>query len=192
MLVIEGAGIGLGGSYWPHYLLQMVPSVTLGAAWLAGRSRRRVPRVLIAFAAGSCLLATSSAFFVPGPGRTADAAVIGYLAQAHSIGDTGYVAYGHPNILESSGLRPTYPYMWSLPLRVLDPHLTTLTAQMRSNRAPAWFVQGSPVNSWHIDSLGTLQRTRDERYRLVATVCGVPVYLLRGVSRPDPGAPSTC
>jgi len=191
MLVIEGAGIGLGGSYWPHYLLQLVPSVALGAAWLAGRSRRRVPRVLIAFATASCLVATSSTFFAPGPGR-AEAAVSRYLAQAHAIGDTGYVAYGHPNILESSGLRPTYPYMWSLGLRVLDPDLTKLTAQMRSNRAPTWFVQGGPVNSWHIDSLGTLRRTRDERYRLVATVCGVPVYLLRGVSRLNPGAPSTC
>ena len=122
----------------------------------------------------------------------ADAAVAGYLAQAHANADTRYVAYGHPNILESSGLKPAYTHMWSLPLRVLDPHLTDLTSQMRGPRAPTWFVQGAPLNSWNIDRLGTLQRTRDQRYRLVATVCGVPIYLLKGVPRPTGASTAGC
>lgn len=191
MAAVEVVSIGLGGSYWPHYLLQTVPTATLGMAWLAGRRRRRIPWALLAFATASCLVTTTATSSGSGPSRR-DAAISEYLRQAHARGDSGYVAYGHPNILESSGLRPTYPYMWSLPLRVLDPDLVKLTTQMRSDRAPTWFIQGSPVNSWQIDSHGTLQRTRDQRYRVVATVCGVPVYLLRSTARPDPGAPSTC
>ncbi len=190
MLLIEGASIAVGGSYWSHYLIALIPSVAVGAAWLAIQPRR-VSRILVALLAATNLMAAGSYLVYAHTGGT-EASVASYLARAHAAGDTGFVAYGHPNILESSGLTPVYPQLWSLPLRVLDPDLTHLTRQLRGPRAPTWFVQGSSLNSWDIDRLGTLARTRDSRYRLVATICDVPIYLLKGVSRSDPTMAGTC
>lgn len=190
VLLIEGASVAVGGSYWSHYLIAMIPSVALGAAWLVTRSHW-VPRNLVAILAAANLMATGIYLGSSHTGGT-DAVVADYLAQARASGDTGYVAYGHANILESSGLIPVYPQLWSLPLRVLDPQLTHLTRQLRGPRAPTWFVQGGSVNSWNLDRLGRLERTRDDRYRLVATVCDVPIYLLKGVSRSAPTVIGSC
>ncbi|MBB6629754.1 hypothetical protein H5V45_20725 [Nocardioides sp. KIGAM211] len=191
MLVVEVAGIVLGGSYWSHYLVALVPSVVLGVGWLAGRGKLRVTVLLVGAVAVACVVGMGNLLARPANNHV-DAALVGYLASVDRPGDTGYVGYGHPNILLDSGLRPAYPYLWSLTLRVLDPDLELLTRRLSGPDAPTWYVQGTPENSWGIDDSGILTRTLAEHYRQVATVCDVPVYLVKGVSRPTGVSSDDC
>ncbi len=188
MLVVEITGIVVGGSYWSHYLVALVPSVVLGVGWLVGRGKLRITVLLVGVVALASVVGMGDLLTRPANNKV-DAALVAYLASVDRPGDTGYVGYGHPNILLDSGLRPGYTYLWSIPLRVLDPHLEQLNRRLSGPHAPTWYVQGTPENSWGIDDSGTLTRTLDEYYRRVATVCDVPVYLLKGVYRPT-GAPT--
>ena len=81
------------------------------------------------------------------------------------------VAFGDPVLLQASGMASPYPELWSLPVRVRDPHLTDLTAVLESPRRPTWLVvAGDSLETWGVDS-PTAQRVADRRYRL-RTVIG--------------------
>ena len=55
--------------------------------------------------------------------------------------DTILVLYGAPEVVRASGLDSPYPYLWSLPIRTLDPELAQMLATMRGPDAPVWIVQ---------------------------------------------------
>ena len=57
-------------------------------------------------------------------------------AQAAEPGDTLVVFGGHAEIQLASGLPSPYPYLWSLPMRTLDPEYAELRALLASTRAP--------------------------------------------------------
>ena len=106
-----------------------------------------------------------------------------WLAASSAAGDSGFVAWGHAEVLHSSGLASPYPYLWSLPIRVRDNDLRLLVDTLRGADAPTWVVEWDSFGSWDLDDEGRLAEALDERYRLVAEVCGRDVYLLRGAVR---------
>jgi hypothetical protein len=77
-----------------------------------------------------------------------------------------------------------YPHLWSLPMRTLDPEQDRLRATLAGPEAPTWIVQVNGLNSWDIDERSRLRDLVERRYRVVAEICGSPVWLKRGVSRP--------
>ena len=128
MLVVGLAGVALGGSYWTHYLVGLVPVAALMAATLmSGVDRHAVARGAVALVAVSSLATTTVvAAAAPDIRPGTDVLVSRLLRAAAHPSDTVVVAYGQANIIQESGLRPAYPYLWSLPMRTLDPHLTRL------------------------------------------------------------------
>ena len=106
-----------------------------------------------------------------------------WLADSKAPGDTGFVAYGLPSLLEAADLSSPYPYLWSLPMRTLDPAQDRLRATLAGTRAPTWIVGVTGLNSWNIDAGGRLRALLRQRYRVVAQVCGRPVWLRRDVTR---------
>ena len=88
-----------------------------------------------------------------------------------------------------SGLRPAYPYLWSLPTRVLDPRLARMTATLGAPAGPDWVVELGLVDTWSLDPTGGAQRALDLHYRQVATVCGFPVLLRNDLRRELPPTP---
>ena len=193
LVAVDLAGVALGGSYWPHYLIALVPASALAAGALSRLpGPRRWPRAALVLVLGSALVSVLVAAVAPSP-RAGEDGLVGWLAQAHHRGDTGFVAYGHPNIVEASGLRPAgYPYLWSLPLRVEDPHLTRLTASLSSPSRPTWLVEWIDLDAWGIDTQGHLADAVAGHYRLVGRVCGTPVYLRDDDRRTLPPPPHTC
>jgi hypothetical protein len=98
-------------------------------------------------------------------------------------GDTAFVAYGHPDILRSTGLASPYSGLWSLPVRVNDPRLTQLAHVRAGTRRPTWVITTSDQRSqalagWGIDP-ALAQRQLDAHYRPVADVDGHVIYLVR-------------
>ena len=53
------------------------------------------------------------------------------------------VLYGQAAIYETSRLHPAYPFMWTLPMRVLDPDLADLRALLSGPDAPTFVVAES-------------------------------------------------
>ena len=193
MLAVGTAAMVLGGSYWPHYLLQVAPATAL-AAGIAGASRGasgRRARHLSRLTAWSAVVASTGTAVVYltfpvvwWPERTGQ-----WLAGSARTGDTGVVFYGYPSVLEAADLPSPYPYLWSLPMRTLDPHHRRLHATLEGASAPAWVVQVNPLSSWDIDDAGVLRSLLQDRYRTVAEVCGHVVWLRADLERDLARAP---
>ena len=186
-----------GGSYWLHYLIALVPGLVLCAA-LVGSGRGVVlalARTGVAYAVVVATVATT--YLLVHPEATGSEQPVDSWLSAHARpGDTAFVAYGHPDILRSTGLSSPYSGLWSLPVRVNDPRLTQLARVLAGPHRPTWVITTSDrrteaLAGWGIDPT-LAQRQLDAHYRPVADVDGHVVYLVqvtapgraRGVSRP--------
>lgn len=165
LLAWEALGVVAGGSYWLHYLIGTVPGMVLLAARAvaAGAPVRRHVAALVCCAAS--VAATIGYVLVTGVPRTAGVPEMEAWLDAHARpGETGVVAWGHPEILANAGLVSPYRELWSLPVRVRDPELRELTRVLRSPDRPTWFVTRGPgLASWGIDA-SRVQPVLDARY----------------------------
>lgn len=193
----EVAGIVGGGSYWAHYLVGLVPGVVLVVSVTAMRGvrARRAGALALAFTVASAVL---SAGVQAGTARVEEARpdktdVVGtWLGNASIAGDTGTVLYGNADLLLTAQLPPGTDQLWSLPTRALDPRLLQLSQQLNGTHPSTWVVRWFPLDTWGLDPEHRVLGTLTLRYRVVAEVCGVPVYLHRGVHRSLPPLPLDC
>jgi hypothetical protein len=173
------ASILMGGSYWLHYLVEMIPAVAIVAGILAG-ALPRPGRLLMSLVATAGAVAWATALVAVPPSGTSIGTAI--RSSAHAA-DTIVSAFGDADLVESSRLTSPYPYLWSLPSRTLDPGMNTLRATVTGPTPPTWFVVRGP---------GTFERLRvahvqpvlDRDYRPWGKECGRTIYLRRGVTRP--------
>ena len=189
-LGVEFVGIVLGGNFWSHYLLGLAPMVALGAGLAAvnGQWTRR----LVMLCAATTLIATPVAAVNAHSLESSATRVGAWLRVASSPGDSAVVTFSHPNVLEESGLTTPYPYAWSLPVRTLDPKLHLLTQTLNGPNAPTWVVEWDNFNTWRLDPQQTFAQVVSDHYRLVATVCGIPVWLRDDTFRSVPPRPANC
>lgn len=194
MLVVAVGGVMGGGSYWTHYLIGMVPVTALLAAAASGSVRgSRLLAGAVAAALASTLIGTVSAVSTDRPARDSWlGATTAWMRSTEQPDDSVVVLYGQAALYQTTGLRPAYPYVWTLPMSVLDPQLTRLRAAVRGRDAPTFVIVRSPSNTSGPGPGALVQRTIDRYYRRVAVVCGSPVYVRRDVSRPSPTPPARC
>ncbi|MGZ4437213.1 MAG: hypothetical protein ACXVWU_10795 [Nocardioides sp.] len=184
----EVAAIVVGGNYWLHYLIQLAPMLALAAGM--GAPRARVLRGAVTVLVVSAVVAVVGSEAAGAQNSPPGGQLTGqWLREASRPRDTATVLFGHAEVLEASGLRSPYPYLWSLPLRTLDPRLALLRATLVGRSAPTWVVVWARLDSWGIDPHGTTQLTLATRYHSVGTVCGHRVWLRDGVHRALPARP---
>ncbi|MDQ3422510.1 MAG: hypothetical protein M3510_03820 [Actinomycetota bacterium] len=192
MLLTGTVGIALGASYWSHYLIGLVPVLALISARVAEWPQGDVSggellwrRRVVGLTASACTaVAVVTGWGAVTTGPEASAVSVGrWVGSSASGSDRLVVTYGHANVVEESGLGTAYPYLWSLPVRTLDPHLRMLAATLGSSGAPAWVVEWDDVNAWGIDDEEGVRAVLARDYREVASVCGHVVYLHLGVRR---------
>jgi hypothetical protein len=174
--------IYLGGCFWRHYLVQVAVPLAL-AAGLAVASRPRLGRLAVALIAASAAEAVISAGMHPmssGGNPLGDA--IGAVAHPD---DTIITVWGHSDVTRSSRLKSPYPYLWYLPARTLDPHLSLLEATLQGAHAPTWFVSWSGTGLHGVDT-STLTSILAQDYHRVGDLNGSVVYLHDGVHRAVP------
>lgn len=191
MTLVGLVGIAAGGSFWQHYLLQLLPAAVLAAAVTSADGRRVVAsRAILAMATISAVVAVALApVVVP---RHHESRLVDWLARARHPHDSGLVTYGQANIVEAARLHPApYPYLWSLPVRAQDPRLVRLARTLTGPDAPTWLVEWLPVDTWGLDPTGMLAHVIAREYRSIK-VCGVPVHLRRDVTRTLPPVPASC
>jgi hypothetical protein len=169
-----------GGSYWLHYLVVFVPGLVLTvAAVTATPLKRRVSasvRPVLAYAAVVTAVTFGYVVTPLGAQPAGDAPVEAWLSAHARPGDTAVVAYGHPDILDATGMSSPYPDLWSLPVRVHDPKLTAFTAVLAGSHRPDWVITvGDGLSSWGIDpASGDTQLSR--HYTEATQTDGYSIY----------------
>jgi hypothetical protein len=193
LLVFGLVAIAAGGSYWPPYLLQLGPASVLAAGAIAplasrtGSSMRAASRIVVSAAA----LGTVASLVVHAtvPGVWYSQRIGEWLAESKAAGDTAFVAYGLPSVLETADMPSPYPYLWSVPMRTLDPEQARLQETLAGPGAPSWIIQVTGLNAWGIDDDSRLQELIHDRYRTVAEICGRRVWLRQDLTRELPPPP---
>lgn len=193
-LGVAVASIALGGSYWTHYLLELVPTAALAAALLsttAGAGRlwggTAVAAVVVSVVPAVVLGAPAVNAGGCRTGEAGAAAVSAWIRARALPDDTAVTVYGGAYLLLDAGARPGYPYLWSLPVRTLDPRLDRLRAAVSGPDAATWVVRTLALRSFGLDATGSLEARLDAGYRPVADVCGRRVLLRSDLVRPATG-----
>ncbi|GAW50974.1 MULTISPECIES: hypothetical protein [unclassified Nocardioides] len=180
VLAWELVGVALGGSYWLHYLIGTVPGLVLVAAALAAHRPARTRWVVAALTYGTAVsLVATAGLAVHDRDVPPDAAVAAYLVAHEHPGDTGVVGFGNPAILENAHLTSPYPELWSLPVRVRDPHLAELTRILESSDRPSWVVvDGTSLATWGVDATAA-DPVLEREYQWVDTEGDLRIYRRR-------------
>lgn len=176
VLAWELIAVYLGGSYWLHYLLGLVPGVVLLTA--AAAQRRGRPDRFVSWSLRLMAVSTACAlaFVVVRPPERVAEPVIEFLDGRISPGDTGLVAFGAPNILQATGLASPYEDLWSLPVRVRDPDLERLSGILAGPDRPTWLiVAGRSISTWGVDA-SEAQAYVEAHYELVGEPGRFTVY----------------
>lgn len=189
LLGVDLVGLALGGSFWRDYLFPLLPATALCAALLARRASMRgvAMRAVIAAAAVSSLACLAAwVLYNAGGLQEFDEHDTGVaLRAAAEPGDTLVVYGGRADLQYESRLTSPYRYLWSLPMRTMDPDLSDLEGILTGPQPPTWIVEWVEFTTWSEDAGGALERVVEERYDEHGTGCGGrTVWLLRGTERP--------
>ncbi len=191
MLAVDLLGLALGGSFWRSYLFPLLPGTALCAALLARRATRRgtAMRAVISAAAASTVLCLVGWVLYNASGLQEydehDTGVA--LREVAAPSDTLVVYGGRADLQLESGLSSPYAYLWSLPMRTLDPDLAELDALVTGPHPPTWIVEWVEFGQWDEEHGGQLALLVQDGYVRHGTGCGDrPIWLLRGVNRAMP------
>jgi hypothetical protein len=174
MLAAEVMGAAGGGSYWTHYLVALVPGTALVAARAVATSGRPW---LVGLAVACALVSTGTDVAIAararGPVTHTEVGDVSRWVSLHARpGDTAVVLYGDASLFEDTGLRPAYPYLWTLPQRVMDPHLRGLAATLDGPARPRFVIVRMSLDPWGQDPRGRVRHALATHYRVVAHVDG--------------------
>ena len=174
-----GAGaVGVlgGGSYWAHYLIELVAPASLltGAALSRLRVGSLVAVALVALAVSGTVSGVGRARALQQ--RHGVVAVARYVRDHARPGDTQYVMYARANVGYYTGLPSPYPYAWSLLVRAHPSATARLRQLLESPRRPTWIVGWQRPTRWGLDPGGATARALHAHYRVVAHVHGHPIY----------------
>jgi hypothetical protein len=167
----------VGGSYWLHYLMGLIPGLVLLAAAAVQRPLARRRALKLAYGVAGLSTVCALAWIAVNPIDRPETPVVAYL-DAHALpGDTAVVAFGGANILQATGLHSPYPDLWSLPVRVHDPDLRHLTTVLAGPDDPTWLVvAGTSLQTWGVDATEADAYLR-AHYEPAATAGDFTIYL---------------
>lgn len=175
-LAWELAVVLLGGSYWLHYLMGLVPGLVLLTAAAVQRPLPSRRTLLLAYVVPVVSTTVALAVVLVHPIARSEQPAIDWLRANGAPGDTAVVAFGAPNILEETGMTSPYPDLWSLPVRVHDPDLERLVTVLEDPDRPRWVVvAGSSLGTWGVDAT-VADRVLAEHYAQVTTTGGWTIY----------------
>jgi hypothetical protein len=186
-LVAAVIGIVLGGSYWPHYLIALVPVTAAAAGALLGRRRWLGAIAICAIAVPTLLNAERAARSDSADFSQTTALTVGRYIHARALpGQTAYVLYARVNVVYYAGIPDPFPYNWSLMMRAVPGAQDRLRGLLASHRRPTWIVKADGTRSFGLDRSGATARLLKLHYRLAGTVCGERVLLERGAAASPP------
>jgi 4-amino-4-deoxy-L-arabinose transferase-like glycosyltransferase len=181
-LLVAGVGILLGGSYWPHYMIAVVSVTAVGCAALLARHTPIGLAAVAALAAAAIVVAEPTALHDGGDRYDRAAVTVADYLHARAMpGESAYVLYTNANVLYYSGLKPAFPYNWSLMMESIPGAVSKLRHDLASpQKRPTWLVEWQTPHAFGLDRNGLTKRLVARNYRPVAKVCGHRLLLARG------------
>jgi 4-amino-4-deoxy-L-arabinose transferase-like glycosyltransferase len=184
-------GVIGGGNFHAHYYQQLVPplAVLAGVGVAAIWERRSVAWTAAAAAAVVVSLgftaplwfdspaAQARAVFPHDPHLLSDGAVARYVRAHTGPGQRIFVLWAAADVYYLADRDPAVRYMWYRNIQAIPGALEEARDALRSSHPPALVVLENLPGG--IDKSGETTRILAERYRRVATVSGVPVYVPR-------------
>ena len=185
LLLVEAVSVKGGGGFWLHYLVGLVPGLTLvlalslgrlgpGAAWW-----RWVPRLVVV---GGVVAATWTVTVPllqdPPQASRSEQAVAAYLREHAALGRTAVVAFGRPTILEAAGMDSPYPQLWSVPVLTDDPELDHLTPVLAEQRTTWVVTRTTKLADWGLEDTTAL-KVLARNYEMVRRVGSYEVWRAR-------------
>jgi len=196
LLLVDVAGLVLGGSFWRDYLFPLLPGTALCAALLARRTSRRgiaMRSIISAATASSVLLLAGWAVYQALGMQEFDEVDTGKaMEEVAEPGDTLVVFGGRADLQVTSGMSSPYEHLWSLPMRTLDPRLKELESVVTGPDAPTWIVEWVPFENWNQKDGAYLHQLVLASYEPHGSGCGADeddprtVWLLKGTDRDLP------
>lgn len=196
LLLVDVAGLVLGGSFWRDYLFPLLPATALCAALLARRRSKRgvAMRSVITAASLSTVLLLGGWVVYQALGlQEFDEVDTGRaMREVAEPGDTLVVFGGRADLQLTSEMTSPYTHLWSLPMRTMDPDLAQLQGVVTGPDAPTWIVEWVRFDTWSTTYGTELAELVARRYEPHGTGCGTEpdhprtVWLLKGTDRPVP------
>jgi 4-amino-4-deoxy-L-arabinose transferase-like glycosyltransferase len=190
-LAVALCGFNLGGSYWPHYYVQLLAPLAV----LAGVAAASLPRPGVrAVAVAACVLpvAVFLVRLVPMSQAQREQAIPYYatsetdarvaaLVRARTSPRTPiYVLASRADLYFLADRRADFPYLWGHPLHEIPKALAKLRALLAGPDRPPWIFVYQPADK--VDRTGALDRVLDRWYRFRGDVPRTSVGILRTVS----------
>jgi 4-amino-4-deoxy-L-arabinose transferase-like glycosyltransferase len=187
------AGVNVGGLYWPHYYVQLLPPLCL----LAGLALARIRNVALAWAAAA-VVALPALAFLGGLAQASDyrsAQMVKYAlgfenderlagyVRAHSRpGQSVYALVSRADFYFLAERPSASPYLWAHPLNAIPGARAALARRLASRRRPRLVVlfQQAPLRR----SERRLRPILDRYYRTVWRAPGTGTLVLASRRRP--------
>jgi hypothetical protein len=187
-------GVLGGGSYFMHYLIELVPVSCVAAAAVLANVRTPIRIAALGVIAALALNATDdgAASAVRGAPHHRELAIGHYIRDHARPGDTQYVLYARANVVYYAGLPQPYPYLWSLMVRVRPGARARLERLLASPGRPTWVVAWQNPARWELDPDGNVERLLVRDYRVAAVVCGFPIFLRKDYPAPPRVTAGAC
>jgi 4-amino-4-deoxy-L-arabinose transferase-like glycosyltransferase len=184
-LVAGLVAVNLGGSYWTHYYVQLLPPLVLAASYAAVTVASRGMRVVLA----AILVVPALGWMValiPMSTRVRERA-IPYFAS--SVRDRHIAAAidaetqpdQHIYVLESDALlyvlaqrQTTYPYLWGMPIKKIPSAVPTLRTMLEAGDRPTLVILDTP-NANAVDPSGGIANDLARYYHPDRVVDGVTI-----------------
>jgi hypothetical protein len=185
-----------GGSYWAHYLIQLVPPCSVLAAVALVRWGRwpAIAVTSLVVATVAAVNAVKAAEHHGGSPKALELTMASFVRDHARPGDTQYVLYARANVLWYVDLPMDYPYAWSLMLQTFPDASERLQRLLASERRPTWILQWQHPNAWGLDPTGrTLALLRTHYRQAAPSFCETRTQvLLRRDDRRAVGRPRVC
>ncbi|MDQ1651572.1 MAG: hypothetical protein QOI35_772 [Cryptosporangiaceae bacterium] len=187
-------GVNLGGSYWPHYYLQLLPPVAVLAGIAVAAVRvpwlRAVALVAVVAPTAAWLVAlvpmgqSAREHTIPYYGLARrDERIAAEVRASTCPGDPIFVLVSEANIYFLARRDSPYPYLWGKPIEKIPGSLERMRAVLSGPHRPVVVLLNSSPRS--VDPSGQLSTVLGERYRKAGSLQGMPI--LRSLDAPKCG-----
>ncbi|MCW2798960.1 MAG: hypothetical protein JWQ70_432, partial [Aeromicrobium sp.] len=177
-------GVSLGGSYWPHYYMQLLPVLVVLAAAVVAAIRSTVVATLVVGALVGPTVWWLGALVPMSADRRAETIPYDALAQrddriAHTIRSTTaptdriYVLESAAYIYFAAQRQSSYPYLWGKPIEKIPTALPRLRTMLSSPDRPTLVVLAARPET--VDPSGKLGAELAEHYHRDAVIDGVRI-----------------
>jgi hypothetical protein len=191
-ITIAATTIAAGGSFWRHYLVQLiVPLSVLAGVAMSKRSRTIgfelavVATVIVSVVSVAISYEWNSRY----PFYANELAVSQTIAHSANDSDRIFVLYGRASVVRESGLESAMPYQWTLMMRARHDAIPMLKETIGSEGAPEWIVQWHGFNSWKLDRSDELENLVRGRYEVAGSICGKTIWHRQNVPMASPFTP---